>query len=238
MEKKDEKILSYLNSIFYLNKSILLTGITEIKVNKFEKHFYNSVILLGENKKNEFFKRNVYRKYYLVPFGEFIPLKKGISYIFPFIKFPFISFKKGKYYQDQIVINGIRFSAIICYEVAFGERIRKNCKKNTDFLLVFSDDSWFGNSTEPWQHLQISRMRALELGRPLLHITNNGITAIISEVGEVKSKLVQFTDSSLCSEISSFSGFTPYSILGKYPTWILTIICIFFNLPVKKYKKH
>ena len=93
-----------------------------------------------------------------------------------------------------------------------------------------SNDSWFGNSHGPHQHLEIARMRALEFGRPLLRATNNGVTAIVDHQGKIQAILPQFTEAVLKAEITLVKGKTFYSQYWQLIHWLIPflLVVIFF----------
>ena len=108
----------------------------------------------------------------------------------------------------------------ICYEIAYSELVRSD----VDVLLTISNDTWFGDSIGPPQHLAIARMRALENGRWLLRATNNGMTAIIDARGVVRDQLPQFKAGVLAGEYRLMSGRTPFNRFGSWPLYGVLVL--------------
>jgi apolipoprotein N-acyltransferase len=87
-------------------------------------------------------------------------------------------------------------------------------------LINVTNNAWYGNSTAPHQHLQISRMLALEAGRFMVRAANDGITAVIGPHGGVIARLPQFQQGVLRATVQPMSGLTPYAHFGNYPVVI------------------
>jgi apolipoprotein N-acyltransferase len=111
---------------------------------------------------------------------------------------------------------GQKLAVTICYEDAFGSA-QLEILRDATLLINVTNNAWFGDSTAPHQHLQISRMRALEAGRFLIRATNDGITAVIGPYGEVVGRLPQFQEAVLRADIQPMTGLTPYARFGNYP---------------------
>lgn len=155
-----------------------------------------------------------YRKYHLVPFGEYIPLKAVFGWVIDVLKIPLSDFSRGGLDQRPMHLAGQRIAINICYEDVFGEEIINQLPEAT-LLVNVSNDAWFGRSIGPRQHLQISQMRALETGRYMLRATNTGVTAMINEQGVVLQEAEIFTTTSLNVSAQGFSGSTPYVRFGN-----------------------
>ena len=159
---------------------------------------------------------SVYRKRKLVPFGEFVPFEKWIRGTIEFFDLPLSSFSEGKFSQRGMDIGDLSIATFICYEVAYPHFVARDVSRlEAEMLVVASEDSWFGRSIGPHQHLQIARMRALENGKYLLRATNSGITAVVAPDGSVVNRLPQFEQGVLEANIFAMSGLTPYSRMNK-----------------------
>jgi len=156
-------------------KTALLLGIP-IKA-KQPHAFYNAVISLGKDKQ-------VYLKRQLVPFGEYIPHIPYLYKMLDFMHIPMSDTVPGKLDQAPLVIDNIKILTAICYEIAFPQLMR-TLDGSVNVVLTLIDDAWFGDSNARAQHLQIAELRALELGRPVIAATNDGLTAIINPQGNI-----------------------------------------------------
>ena len=176
--------------------------------------YYNSVVSFGSAPGQR------YSKVHLVPFGEYIPLKAVWGWVIEVLHIPLSDFARGAIDQRPLAIGGQRVAADICYEDAFGEEIIRQLPE-ASVLVNVSNLAWFGDSLAPWQHAQMSQMRALETGRMMLRATNTGLTAIIDAKGRVLASLPLFTAGSLSGEIQGYAGSTPYVRWGNAPVLAL-----------------
>ncbi len=167
---------------------------------------------------------NRYSKRHLVPFGEYVPLETLLRPLNSVFNLPMSAFQSGAVAQPPFMAKAQVFAPAICYEIIFGELVRQNLKNDTDYLLTISNDAWFGNSIGPWQHLQMARMRALELGKPLIRATNTGISVFIGAKGEILAQAPQFVETALTYDIAPMKGKTPYSVLGDMPLYGLSLL--------------
>jgi len=162
-------------------------------------------------------------KHHLVPFGEFVP--PGFRWFIDMMRIPLGDFNRGAVGQASFEWKGQRLAPNICYEDLFGEelgaRFADPALAPTIFVNV-SNIAWFGNTVAIDQHLQISRMRALEFSRPMIRATNTGATVIIDHAGKVTHSLERHTRGALIGEVEGRNGITPYAIwVSRYGLWPL-----------------
>jgi apolipoprotein N-acyltransferase len=161
-----------------------------------------------------------YAKDHLVPFGEFIPLPRLLSWIYRFMDMPLAGFSRGGANQLPLVLDGQKVAFNICYEDSFGAELIGPAQHAT-LLANISNLAWFGNSNAMSQHLQLSQARALETGRPMLRATNTGMTAIVRADGSIAAFAAPFTEQVLIGEIRGQTGVTPYMQYGDLPALTL-----------------
>jgi len=164
-----------------------------------------------------------YYKRRLVPFGEFFPVPAFVREWLRLMNLPYSDFEPGAADQPPLRAAGQTLAPTICYEDAYGAEQRALAGAST-LLVNVSNDAWFGDSTAPHQHLDISRMRALESGRAMLRATNDGVTALIDADGSMRARLPQFEPGVLSGSVQPRTGLTPYLRAGNAPVIALSAL--------------
>jgi apolipoprotein N-acyltransferase len=168
-----------------------------------------------------------YDKHHLVPFGEFIPT--GFRWFTDMMRIPLGDFTRGGAVQPAFAVKDQLVLPNVCYEDAFGEEIAQQLRgseKPATILLNVSNLAWYGQSSAIPQHLQISQMRSIEVGRPMLRSTNNGATAIIDHRGRVLQELPFYTRGTLAGSVQGMTGTTPFTVLGNWGLMILGALAL------------
>lgn len=197
------------------NKGDLLVGLADSDPDS--GRYYNSIVSLG-SAPSQF-----YRKVHLVPFGEYVALPWLFQPLLQYLHIPMSDFSSGSVSQKPLQVAGQQVAVSICYEDVFGEEVIRQLPQAT-VLVNVSDDTWFGDSLAPEQHLQIAQTRALETGRYLLRSTNTGVTAIIDQQGRVLDRLPTFVPGVLNGLAQGYRGGTPYVYWGNVAAILLAVL--------------
>lgn len=209
------------------NQTTFISGIPYREKTSDGAHYYNSAIALGEGS-------GIYSKVHLVPFGEYVPLEGLLRGLISFFDLPMSSFSAGNNSTPYLIgKNGIKIAPFICYEVVYPDFVNA-ALPDADILLTISNDTWFGSSFGPFQHLQIAQMRALENGRYLMRATNNGISAIVDEKGRLVKTSKQFQEEVLDGQVYVMTGNTPFGRTGSTPILMLCTALVLLTLFFKR----
>ncbi|MGF1702806.1 apolipoprotein N-acyltransferase [Photobacterium makurazakiensis] len=219
LEAQIPTFLQNLDAAARNNNSTVITGILDQNE---QGQYFNNILTLGMNQAGPYQYESAerYTKHHLLPFGEFVPFGDLLRPIAPIFNLPMSSFSRGEFIQPNLEANGISLAPALCYEVAFSEQVRRNVNIDTEFLLTLSNDTWFGTSIGPFQHMEIAQMRSLELGKPLLRSTNSGVTAVVDHTGKIIEQIPQFEIGVLRTKVMPTDGITPYTTLGSWPLYL------------------
>lgn len=186
---------------------------------------YNSAMVIGAD--GQLVGR--YDKIHLVPFGEYIPYQNLLSFAHK-LTGRVGQFTRGTTRQVFLLPAGNgsnhRYGIFICYESVFADEVRQFARHGAEVLVNISDDGWYGDTSAPWQHLNIVRMRAIENRRWILRATNNGVTAVIDPEGRVRQSIPRHQVDALPAQYGFRSDITFYTAHGDVFAWICAILSI------------
>ncbi len=195
-----------------------LFGAISQQVKEGRLQYFNTVASIGRNDGR-------YRKRHLVPFGEYPPLKPLFSWLLNAMNIPMSDFSKGDDNQGPLQLAGNPVGVSVCYETAFGNEIIDVLPEAT-MLVNVSENAWFGHSLSPHQLLQMTQMRAIETGRPIMRADNAGLSAVVDHRGRVVAVSPQFQQSVLAVSVQPMTGSTPYVRFGDWPIITLMLLLL------------
>lgn len=194
----------------------LVTGV----IADLNRRYYNSLVVLGMGS-------GIYHKQQLVPFGEYVPFEDQLRGLIQFFNLPMSVLHQGPADQAPLWLGQIPVLPAVCYEIVYPDLVASGAR-HAQVILTVSNDAWFGRSIAPVQHLQMAQMRALETGRYVIRATNNGISAIVNERGEITVQGQQFVRQSLRGAVQPRTGLTPFVTTGSWPVLLLCALVLFF----------
>ncbi len=190
-----------------------------------EWNYYNSALVIGADGNRV----GRYDKVHLVPFGEYVPFANLLRFARK-LTGRVSKFTRGdgaKVFRLAAASDDAhRYGVFICYESVFADEIRHFAQLGAEVLVNISDDGWYGDTSAPWQHLNMVRMRAVENRRWLLRDTNNGVTAVIDPYGVVRQSIPRHQEDALPAQFAFRGDITFYTAHGDVFAWL----CAFFSI--------
>ncbi len=164
-----------------LKESLKENQILIIGATRFESdNYYNSLINVTNSKVTYF------DKIILVPFGEFLPLRDYLTFLESIVGPN--NYSNGKGERIINLSNNISFIPVICYEIVFYWKLINKLNYKSNFIINITNDFWFGKYTGPYQHFYLTKIRAAEFNKPIIRVSNNGVSAVIDNNGRVLNK--------------------------------------------------
>lgn len=190
-----------------------------------ERRMYNSAVLADANGRIA----GTYDKMVLVPFGEYIPFGDTFPQLYSWSPY------SGRFWKGEnaepLRLNGHVLSVNICYEDIFPGHVRMLMRggrehRVPEVMFNVTNDSWYGNTVQPMEHLVLASFRSIEHRRALVRSTNTGISAIVDPVGRIKERTNQWTKALLAGKVPLMQGRTVYALLGDWVGWVCAIIAL------------
>ncbi|WP_420239181.1 apolipoprotein N-acyltransferase [Telmatobacter bradus] len=189
-------------------------------------HEYNSALIVDASGNRV----GRYDKIHLVPFGEYVPFQQLLVFARK-LTGQVSRFDRGTTHKT-FVLDGHSYGVFICYESVFADEVREFAAHGAEVLVNISDDGWYGDTSAPWQHLNMARMRAIENRRWILRDTNSGVTAAIDPYGRVRQSIPRHTEDALPAQYGFRHDVTFYSAHGD----LFAGLCVLLSLGLLGYK--
>jgi apolipoprotein N-acyltransferase len=213
---------------------ILLMGASRLDERAVKPTYYNSLYALRRDG-DALTTLGVYDKYRLVPFGEYLPAGKLLTTL---------GFKKLTHAPDDFMagpqprpmeVAGLGLvQPLICYESLFPGFVREGGKRvggRADWIVNVSNDAWFGQTSGPWQHLNLASYRAIEEGLPIVRATPTGVSAMIDAEGRPLRTLGLGRSGVIDAALPASAAPTPFSGSGETAFWIMIGLSVVALIP-------
>ena len=189
--------------------------------------YYNAAFMIGPRGATE----AVYHKMQLVPFGEYIPMRRLLFFAQPLVE-GVADFAPGRE-MTVLPVGDRRLSVAVCYEVVFPWHGLLAARTGSELLTTITNDAWYGTTSAPYQHFEQARVRAVETGRYLVRAANTGISAVIDPYGRVVEKTDLFETGTLVADVRWLTTRTVYLRVGDsfvHACLVLTGLAVFISI--------
>ena len=218
----DPRFLSSLRSVAHGTQAPLIVGSIGMDFDSDQQLWrdFNSALVISSDGERV----GRYDKIHLVPFGEYVPFREFLFFAHK-LTGRVSEFTRGEE-RKVFRLNGHRYGVFICYEAVFADEVRQFARLGAEVLVNISDDGWYGDTSAPWQHLNIARMRAIENHRWLLRGTNSGVTAAIDPYGRVRQSIPRHRVDALPARFGFRNDTTFYTEHGDVFATLCAILAI------------
>jgi apolipoprotein N-acyltransferase len=179
--------------------------------------YYNSAYLVRADGSTG----GVYRKMHLVPFGEYVPLKRILFFAAPLVE-AVSDFSAGES-AVLLTVDGHALSTAICYEIVYPDLVRRFVAAGSELLTTITNDAWFGDTAAPYQHFAQASMRAIENGRYLVRAANTGISGIVDPYGRVIAQSRLFEPAVVTGTVAYRTDKTLYTRIGDLFAYVSAV---------------
>ena len=184
--------------------------------------YFNSALLLDPQGQEAY----RYYKSHLVPFGEYVPFQDWLGVFFKPLVQEVAGFSPGEELQLGNIAN-TRFATLICYEGIFPELSRRCVRQGGEVLVNLTNDSWYGRTTAPRQHLEMALFRAVETRKPFLRCANSGYSAAIDYLGRSSQEMGLFEEGILMTQVAGNTYRSIYSYIGDWINIVIVAVTVF-----------
>ena len=164
----------------------------------------------------------IYAKQHLVPFGEYVPLRRLLFFVSPLVE-SVGDFSPGPG-PRTLDMDGAAVGAAICYEIIYPGLVRGFVTRGSRLLATLTNDAWYGRTAAPYQHFQQASMRAIELGRYLVRAANTGISGVVDPYGRVVASTPLFERRVLAADVRLLDARTLYSRTGDVLAYACAVV--------------
>ena len=202
--------------------------------NKEGEKTYNSTFLIS----NFFQILGSYDKIKLLIFGEYFPFTNSFPFLKNIIPPSIGDFSRGENMNPLSFTKDLKLIPLICFEAIFPDFVRRFVKRGGSFIITVTNDSWFGKTFCPYQHLMLHVWRTIENRTPMLRCANTGISAFIDLTGKIQSQTKIFREDILIDQVSIINQRTFYTLYGNVFLYLLmAILCILYLMNFYLYRK-
>jgi apolipoprotein N-acyltransferase len=200
----------------------LLTGAPHREWDDNELRYYNSAMMISGTG----LITGIYNKQHLVPFGEYIPLRRFLPFTTPLVE-TLGDFTPGAS-SSPVSCDGVKIGVLICFESIFPELGRKQTAQGASLLVIITNDAWFGRSSAPRQHLSMAVLRAVENRRAVARAANTGVSAFVDPLGRLTATSNLFEPAFLTEDLPLLAGDSFYVRYGHF----FPLICLLLLAPL------